>query len=194
MAHGVSIACGEPIRAAALVAAVVAPRRGLDGDDSNPTTKPSSGAHERTLDAKEGAAGPEERALARRFARVLVVDDDEGVRRQLCYLLEDEGYDVEVAASGAAALAVAAASSFDVVILDVRLPDVSGIEVFEAFRRRSEMVKTIIVSGFLVDEEIAAAEGRGAHFLAKPVDSDRLLRLLARLELDRPARVKGDTP
>ena len=186
MPHGVSIAYGEPIRAAALVASVSAPRRGLDGDDSNPTTKLGSGA----LDAKEGAAGPEERAVA----RVLVVDDDEGVRRQLCYLLEDEGYDVEVAASGAAALAVAAASSFDVVILDVRLPDVSGIEVFEAFRRRSEMVKTIIVSGFLVDEEIAAAEGRGAHFLAKPVDSDRLLRLLARLELDRPARVKGDTP
>jgi len=141
---------------------------------------------------KDGPTEPRELVegigTVRRFARVLVVDDDDGVRRQLRYLLEDEGYEVEVAATGAAALTVATESRFDVVILDVRLPDVSGIEVFEAFRRRSETVKTIIVSGFLVDEEIAKAEDRGAHFLAKPVDSSRLLSLLALLE------PKGETP
>lgn len=176
MAHGARAALGERF-----YAMVLAERHGGDGDDSKPTSKVAAGVGT--------AVATEERALARHFARVLVVDDDEGVRRQLCYLLEDEGYEVEAAATGQAALDVSAASSFDVVILDVRLPDVSGIEVFEAFRRRSEVVKTIIVSGFLVDEEIAAAEGRGAHFLAKPVDANRLLTLLARLE-----RTKGDIP
>lgn len=172
MAYGVSIAYREWANVAGL-----SPRRGPDGHDSNPTTKSNV------------AAGPDEAALAKRFKRVLVVDDDDGVRRQLTYLLEDEGYEVEAAATGSAALATAAEANFDVVILDVRLPDLSGIEVFEAFRRRSESMKAIIVSGFLVDEEIAAAEGRGAHFLAKPVDADRLLSLLARLQ-----RSKGDTP
>lgn len=174
MSYGVSMGIREPVGALGFN-----PRRGPDGHDSNPTPKSSAGT----------AAGPDETALARRFKRVLVVDDDDGVRRQLTYLLEDEGYEVEAAASGSAALATAAEADFDVVILDVRLPDVSGIEVFEAFRRRSDSMKAIIVSGFLVDEEIAAAEGRGAHFLAKPVDSDRLLSLLARLE-----RAKGDAP
>lgn len=123
-----------------------------------------------------------EREARRRFSKVLVVDDDEGVARQLCYLLEDEGYEVEVAATGRAALAAANDATFDVAILDVRLPDLSGIEVFEAFRLRASSVKTIIVSGFLVDEEIARAETRGAHFLAKPVDAMALLDLLSRLE------------
>lgn len=123
-----------------------------------------------------------ERDVPRRFTKVLVVDDDEGVARQLCYLLEDEGYEVEVAATGRAALAAADESTFDVAILDVRLPDLSGIEVFESFRLRASCVKTIIVSGFLVDEEIARAETRGAHFLAKPVDAMALLTLLSRLE------------
>jgi CheY-like chemotaxis protein len=124
----------------------------------------------------------EDKAPRKRFSRVLVVDDDEGVARQLCYLLEDEGYEVEVAKTGRAALAAANEGSFDVAILDVRLPDLSGIEVFEAFRLRASSVKTIIVSGFLVDEEIARAETRGAHFLAKPVDAVALLDLLSLLE------------
>lgn len=162
---------------------VFAPRRGPDGDDADSTESRKSRA-ERPV-----ATGPSDAVPARRFSRVLVVDDDDGVRRQLSYLLEDEGYDVKVAATGSAALMVAQEHAFDVVILDVRLPDLSGIEVFEAFQSRSTSVKTIIVSGYLVDEEIAAAESRGAHFLAKPVDSDRLLKLLALLE-----RAKGDAP
>jgi DNA-binding response OmpR family regulator len=118
---------------------------------------------------------------------VLVVDDDDGVRRQLTYLLEDEGYHVRAASTGYAALSAASDASCDVVILDVRLPDLSGLEVFEAFRRRSEAVKTIIVSGFLVDDQIADVQTRGAHFLAKPLDGGELLSLLDRLE-----RAKGD--
>jgi ActR/RegA family two-component response regulator len=123
----------------------------------------------------------------RRFSRVLVVDDDEGVARQLRWLLEDEGYQVEVAATGALGLVAIRESTFDVAILDVRLPDLSGIEVFEAVRAQAASVKTIIVSGFLVDEEIASVRTRGAHFLAKPVDATALLSLLANLE-----RGKGD--
>ena len=140
-------------------------------------------------DQRTASGVDEVRGEVRRIARVLVVDDDEGVRRQLRYLLEDEGYTVEVAATGSGALTALEDDGFDVVILDVRLPDVSGIEVFEAFRRRANAAKTIIVSGYLVDEEIARAEHRGAHFLAKPVDSDRLLKLLQSLE-----RARGDTP
>ena len=185
MAHGLS-AFGDAITPAPVRDLVAfAPRREPDGDDSDS----SSTKLER---ASPGAAGSPEvtrHVTPAPQARVLVVDDDEGVRRQLSYLLEDEGYAVEVVATGAAALAAARASSFDIVILDVRLPDVSGIEVFESFRKSSGSIKTIIVSGFLVDEEIAAAEGRGAHFLAKPVDAGRLLKLLAMLE-----RTKGDAP
>ena len=178
MAQGLS-ACGDLVRNVV----AFAPRRGPDGDDSDPTSNKVE--CESPVAAGEQAMG--HHVTPEPQARVLVVDDDEGVRRQLSYLLEDEGYAVEVVATGEAALAAARASSFDIVILDVRLPDVSGIEVFESFRKSSGSIKTIIVSGFLVDEEIAAAEGRGAHFLAKPVDAGRLLKLLAMLE-----RTKGD--
>jgi CheY-like chemotaxis protein len=158
--------------------AYLGPRKGPHGVPSNP----------------QGKAGPPSTSTSdcedtlKRFSRVLVVDDDDGVRRQLCYLLEDEGYHVQAAATGLSALSVLDHARFDIVILDVRLPDVSGIEVFEAFRQRPQPIKTIIVSGFLGDQEIAAAETRGAHFLAKPVDSQRLLTLLASLQ-----RAKGDT-
>ena len=172
------MAYADPVRDVAL-----APRRTPDSDDAD------AAASRKRADRSATAAGPGDADPTARFSRVLVVDDDDGVRRQLSYLLEDEGYEVQVAATGSAALSVLEAHAFDVVILDVRLPDLSGLEVFDTFRDRSRSVKTIIVSGYLVDEEIAAAEGRGAHFLAKPVDSDRLLKLLAKLE-----RAKGDAP
>src|SRR5947209_8253191 len=56
---------------------------------------------------------------------VLVVEDDHGLRRQLTYLLEDEGYTVEAVGTGSDALAISAERRFDIVILDVRLPDIS---------------------------------------------------------------------
>ena len=111
--------------------------------------------------------------------RVLVVDDEPGIRRQLTFLLEDEGYDVVAVDSGAAALKEAQESPFDVIILDVRLPDIPGTAVFAALSSRGSPAHAIIISGHAVQEEVSEARAAGARFLSKPLDVQRLLDLIA---------------
>jgi len=67
--------------------------------------------------------------------RVLVVDDEENLRHMLTVLLKREGYEVSAVANGEAALAELEARSYDLVLADVRMPKMGGLELLEALRR-----------------------------------------------------------
>jgi len=110
--------------------------------------------------------------------RVLVVDDEPGIRRQLTFLLEDEGFDVTAVESGSLALKAAEEASFDVVILDVRLPDIPGTRVFSTLVDRGAQSHVIIISGHAVQDDVRDARSAGAQFLSKPLDTQRLLELM----------------
>lgn len=87
--------------------------------------------------------------------RVLVVEDDHTIRALLRMLLEDDGYLVSEAATGQDALVVATADRLDLILLDLRLPGLSGFDVCRDIRKHSE-VPIIIVSAQLDSHDIVA--------------------------------------
>jgi len=78
---------------------------------------------------------------------ILVIDDDDQLRKSFAKLLSEDGYRVEVAASGEAGLAMVKRSVPDLVILDVRLPGMNGLETFEAIHRVEPKLPVIIMTG-----------------------------------------------
>ncbi len=79
--------------------------------------------------------------------RVLVVDDDAGVRRELVYLLEDSGFDVASACHGLQALQHLGTIPFDVVVTDVYMPRMDGLDLIIALRRKYPDMRVVAISG-----------------------------------------------
>lgn len=109
--------------------------------------------------------------------RILVVDDIPDNSFLLKVLLEEEGYQVEVADSGQAALAKIAEEPPDLVLLDVMMPDMSGFEVTRQIRQNSRLpfIPILLITAY---DQPKAAEGFevGADgFLRKPIESEELL-------------------
>ena len=79
--------------------------------------------------------------------KILVVDDEAGVRRLMESVLEKEGYETHLAASGSEALDKAKETEFDLAILDILIPSPNGLEVFQFLKKAYPKLKVIIVSG-----------------------------------------------
>ena len=108
--------------------------------------------------------------------RVLVVDDEASIRDSLRMILEYEGYRVDEAASGAEALARAAEGRPDAVLLDVKMPEMDGLEVLSAFRERGYEMPVLIISGHGDVSTAVDATRRGAFdFFEKPLRRERVL-------------------
>jgi DNA-binding response OmpR family regulator len=108
------------------------------------------------------------------MARILLVEDDAGIRAALGLSLEDEGYDVIQAPNGRLGLSLAATEEPDLVLLDLRLPDVSGFEVCRELRQRSN-VPIIIVSAQTDTHDLVAGLEAGADdYVTKPVNTKEL--------------------
>ncbi len=130
-------------------------------------------------------AGP---ALAPRphLARILVVDDDDEGRRDVRHLLRGLGYEVWEAADGRQAIHLAEKVTFDLILLDLNLPEADGLTVLKAMREgsgRSE-VPVLMVSGeHEIDKIAACLKARANDFLTKPVDHG-LLRVKVEANID----------
>src|SRR3954463_6524213 len=115
-------------------------------------------------------------------ATVFVVDDEKNIRRTVRLVLEGEGFTVEEAASGEEAMARLPDVGADVVLLDVQLQGISGLEMLEALRRApaSETAPTVVmISGHGTLQDAVRAVKAGAYdFLEKPLDRERLILTL----------------
>jgi two-component system, OmpR family, KDP operon response regulator KdpE len=121
--------------------------------------------------------------------RVLVVDDDTRLLRTLHITLTARGYDVLTAPDGAAALRVAARHHPDVIVLDLGLPDVDGVEVVGALRERST-VPVVVLSARSDSTDKVRALDRGADdYVTKPFGTEELLaRIRAALRREQARR------
>lgn len=107
---------------------------------------------------------------------VLVVDDEAAIRETLSQLLTYEKYRVLTAANGPAALAVLQAGRVDVVLLDIKMPEMDGFEVLARMAELERRPPVIVVSGHGTVETAVEAVRQGAYdFLEKPLDRSRLL-------------------
>ena len=109
--------------------------------------------------------------------RVLVVDDEDHIRNILVRTLIAEGYDVTGASSGPEAIDKVADNTFDVLISDVRMPGMNGLETVRAIKARQPKIIAVMASG-VSEEEIAQADAIAAGAIAyftKPYSLDELL-------------------
>ncbi|HEY3357006.1 MAG TPA: sigma-54 dependent transcriptional regulator [Polyangia bacterium] len=117
------------------------------------------------------------------YRRVLVVDDEENLRHMLTVLLQREGYEVSAVANGAAALAEIQARTYDLVLADVRMPQMGGLELLEELRRRHIPATVIMMSAYGNVETALEAMKRGAYdYISKPFKPDEVVLVLRKAE------------
>ena len=133
--------------------------------------------------------------------RVLVVDDEPGIRQSLSGVLEDEGYAVETAASGEACLEALPGGDFELVLLDIWLPGMDGMEVLARIQEMpfGERPVVVVISGHGSVEAAVKATKLGAFdFLEKPLSIGKVTVVTKnglahrKLELEN-SRLKEDT-
>jgi DNA-binding NtrC family response regulator len=126
--------------------------------------------------------------------RLLIVDDDAGFRGALASSMAGRGFTTTPVPSGAAALAWLASHECDVVLLDLKMPDMSGVEVLDRIRERHPHVEVILLTGHgTIDTAIAAIRRGAFDFLTKPCSPDEvevtLLKAMERHALIERTRV-----
>lgn len=113
------------------------------------------------------------------MAKVLLVDDEEGIRRTTPVLLAEDGHEVRVAGNGKEAREALEAEDFDVVLTDIVMPDASGIDLLADARRLRPHASVILLTGQPSVETASEALRRGAHdYLPKPVRGETLRRVV----------------
>jgi DNA-binding NtrC family response regulator len=111
--------------------------------------------------------------------RALVVDDDVFMAKTLADLLRLKGWDVETAHSGEEAVDAATARDFDVVLMDVKMPGMDGVDAFKAMKAARPDVRVVLMTAYAAQDRIQEAERQGVvSVLSKPVDVNALLCLL----------------
>lgn len=122
-------------------------------------------------------------AASAKTERVLIVDDETNMRKTLADILRDEGYQVTTAASGEEAVELCSREGFDVILMDVRMPGIDGVEAFRRIRRHKEGVRVILMSAYGLEDLKHAALDEGAiAFLAKPLDLAKTIKLIAEVK------------
>jgi two-component system response regulator PilR (NtrC family) len=107
---------------------------------------------------------------------ILVVDDEEVIRDVLTSLLKREGHRVREASSAAAALAAAEDETFDVILLDLMLPDRPGMEVLREIKKRDPAAVVVVVTAYSSIESAIAAMREGAfHYIPKPFQNEEVI-------------------
>ncbi|MEJ2203005.1 MAG: sigma-54 dependent transcriptional regulator [Gemmatimonadota bacterium] len=124
--------------------------------------------------------------------RLLVVDDDRTFRLSTAELLRQDGHEVETAGDAAEAVDMLSRRSFDLVLLDMRMPGMDGLTAVEVLRTRGLRAPVLMISGFGTIDTAVESLHRGAdHFLSKPVDPDILSAKVAELLERRPSQERA---
>ena len=128
------------------------------------------------------------------MAHLLVADDDPGVRQYLVTVLERDGHRIDQAVDGEEALRVLRDADFDLVVIDVHMPKLTGLEVLERLREAGREIRAIVLTGDETsDVVIGAAEQQAIRYLSKPIRPDTLTAqvhaALSTKPVGRPIRV-----
>ena len=112
--------------------------------------------------------------------RIFVVDDDRDHAESIADILGMHGYEVELSFSGEDAVRRFSERDFDIVLLDVKLPGMNGVEAFFEFRRQRPDAQVIMMTGFSLEQLLSQALSSGAEgVLRKPFAVPELLKALA---------------
>lgn len=108
--------------------------------------------------------------------KILVVDDDETIRTTMKAILQDEGYAVDLAGTGKEAIQKTTEKNYNVALLDIRLPDMEGVELLKLLKDGVPRTRKIMVTGYpSMQNAISALNKNADAYLLKPVDVEKLL-------------------
>jgi DNA-binding NtrC family response regulator len=112
-------------------------------------------------------------------ARILVVDDDENIRKVEVAILEDQSYTVESVGTAKEAIEKSRRKFYNVALIDIRLPDMEGIELLTRFRETTPKIRKIIVTGYPTLQNAVDAVNKGADaYIVKPFDVEKVLKTI----------------
>jgi len=108
--------------------------------------------------------------------KILVIDDEAGIRSSLKGILEDEGYSIKTVVKGEDALKLLKRENFDLILLDIWLPEMNGIEILKKIKNMGEAPKVVMISGHGTVETAVKAIKLGAYdFLEKPLSLEKVI-------------------
>jgi len=110
---------------------------------------------------------------------ILIVDDDPGMAETLIFILETEGYLVTVAENGSTAIELVRQENFDLILMDVKLPGMNGVEAYKAIKRVKPNSKAVMITAYALENLIQEALREGAlSIFHKPLDIPALLEFI----------------
>jgi DNA-binding NtrC family response regulator len=111
--------------------------------------------------------------------RILVVDDEDSVRKRCLRLLARQGYEVVGATDSGAALKIVQTTSYDVMLVDIRMPGMDGLELLKRVKESAPSIEVIMMTGYAAVETAVKAMKCGAYdYLGKPFESEELLHVI----------------
>jgi DNA-binding NtrC family response regulator len=123
--------------------------------------------------------------------KILVIEDDRRLREVLRKILDRKGFAVEIAANGSDGLAKAKQDSFDIALVDLKMPGMDGMEVLRSLKKLSPSTYVIIMTAFgTIDSAVEAIQLGAFHYVAKPFNTAEILIVIDRALEDRDLRRK----
>jgi DNA-binding NtrC family response regulator len=121
--------------------------------------------------------------------KILVVDDEEGARELFNTILTDEGYDVTLANNGTDALARMQGDVYDLVVTDIKMPGMDGLQLLQELRKTGSKADVIMVTAYGEVESYLKAMSLGAaEYINKPIRIKELKRIVHKVLTERKAR------
>ena len=112
-------------------------------------------------------------------AKILIVDDDENIRKTMKAILEEENYSVDLATNGKEAIQMTNEKMYNLALLDIRLPDIEGVELLQLMKEYVPRTRKIMVTGYPTIQNAVMAINKNADaYLLKPVDIEKLLHIV----------------
>jgi two-component system response regulator (stage 0 sporulation protein F) len=125
--------------------------------------------------------------------KILVVDDEEGARELFHTILTDEGYEVSLASSGEEALALFKANPFHLVVTDIKMPVMDGLQLLQEIRKSGSKTDVIMVTAYGEVESYLKAMSLGAaEYINKPIRIKELKRIVHKVLTEQKARSGGN--
>ncbi|MGD8292222.1 MAG: sigma-54 dependent transcriptional regulator [Desulfobacterales bacterium] len=119
--------------------------------------------------------------MSNNVSHILVVDDEISMRELLEYMLNKEGYQVTCAEDGRKAIRLLEKNQYDLLLCDIKLGDISGLDVLRASKKNNQDTVVILISAFASTETAVEAMNEGAYdYVPKPFDKDELLHTVAK--------------
>jgi len=114
-----------------------------------------------------------------REIKILVVDGDLGICQSLGDILEAKGYQVDIALDGFQAIGKVKEKDFDVILLDIKMPGINGVETFRRIKKISLKPRVIMITAYAVEDLIREAHDEGVYkVLRKPLEMERVIGLI----------------